>query len=161
MRALLVGRREVHLAFDPTPQAGHATLLIVGIVVHRRILPAAWRAVPQQRRWPERQIVPLRAMCQQIAAAPPSDARATLLRRLNVTPHDLLICCANVVAHANWLRKEALDRGDQSPSDAMLCRVDGIYVLVAMFGLGIQWVRTRCPASTPLGRSCTRVCSRR
>jgi hypothetical protein len=57
-----------------------------------------------------------------------------------MTPSDLLLCCASVVAHANWMRKEALDRGDQSQVDAMLGRVDGIYVLAAMLGLGVQRV---------------------
>jgi len=85
LRALLAGRREGRLVFDPTPQAGHATLLIVGIAVHKRILPVAWRAVPQQRRWPERQIVLLRAMCQLVAAALPTDAHVTLVVDRGIT----------------------------------------------------------------------------
>lgn len=57
-----------------------------------------------------------------------------------MAPNDLLLCCASVVANANWLRKEALDRGDQAQVDAMLGRVDGIYLLAAMLGLGTQRV---------------------
>jgi hypothetical protein len=96
VRSLLAGRREVRLVFDPTPQAGHATLLIVGIVVHKRILPVAWRAVPQQLRWPERQIVLLGAMCQQIAAALPAEAQVTLLADRGITSTAVIDLCRDL-----------------------------------------------------------------
>lgn len=57
-----------------------------------------------------------------------------------MTPHNLLLCCASVVANANRLRKEAIDRGDQAQVDAMLGRADAIYLLAAMLGLGTQSV---------------------
>lgn len=93
LRPLLAGRREVRLVFDPTPQAGHATLLLVGIVVHKRILPVAWRAVPQQTRWPERQIVLLRALCQLVAAALPAEAQVTLLADRGITSAAVIDLC--------------------------------------------------------------------
>jgi hypothetical protein len=99
VRALLAGRREVRLVFDPTPQAGHATLLIVGIVVHRRILPVAWRAVPQQRRWPARQIVLLRAMCQQLAGALPAGAQVTLVADRGITSAAVIDLCQELGWH--------------------------------------------------------------
>ena len=43
----LLGRwagQEVVLVFDPTPHRGDWTVLWVGIVVHRRVLPLSWRA---------------------------------------------------------------------------------------------------------------------
>lgn len=93
VRALLAGRREVRLVFDPTPQAGHATILMLGIVVHKRILPVAWRAVPQQTRWPERQIVLLRGLCQFVAAALPADAQVTLLVDRGITSTAVIDLC--------------------------------------------------------------------
>lgn len=99
LRALLAGRREVRLVFDPTPQAGHATLLIVGIVVHKRILPVAWRAVPQQQRWPERQIGLLRALCQMVAAALPTDAQVTLLVDRGITSAAVIDLCHDLGWH--------------------------------------------------------------
>jgi hypothetical protein len=66
---LLAARRgqEVLLVYDPTPQHADATLLVVGIVDHKRVLPLTWRVVPQQEPWPDRQITSLRAMFAKIA----------------------------------------------------------------------------------------------
>ena len=44
--------QEVVLVFDPTPYRGDWTVLWVGIVVPRRLLPLSWCLVPQQRSWP-------------------------------------------------------------------------------------------------------------
>lgn len=89
----------VRLVFDPTPQAGHATLLIVGIVVHKRILPLAWTAVPQQKRWPAPQIVLLRALCQQIAVALPAAAQVTLLADRGITSAAVMDLCRDLGWH--------------------------------------------------------------
>lgn len=99
LRSLLAGRTEVRLVFDPTPHAGHATLLMVGIVVHKRILPLAWRAVPQQKHWPERQIVLLRALCQPIAAALPAAAQVTLLADRGITSAAVIDLCRELGWH--------------------------------------------------------------
>ena len=53
---------------------------------------------------------------------------------------ELLQCCAVVVANANAMRKEAIERGDLTQEYAMVGRVDGIYLLAAMLGLGVQTV---------------------
>ena len=53
---------------------------------------------------------------------------------------ELLQCCAVVVANANAVRKEAIERGDLTQEYAMVGRVDGIYLLAAMLGLGVQRV---------------------
>ena len=45
--------QEVTLVFDPTPLGTRWTVLWVGIVRHRRVLPLAWRLVPQQDPWPD------------------------------------------------------------------------------------------------------------
>ena len=99
LRALLAGRREVRLVFDPTPQAGHATFLLVGIVVHKRILPVAWRAVPQQQSWPDRQIVLVRALCQLVAATLPAEAQVTLLVDRGITSAAVIDLCHDLGWH--------------------------------------------------------------
>jgi hypothetical protein len=45
--------QEVTLVCDPTPLGAQWTVLWVGIVCHRRVLPVAWRLVPQQDDWPQ------------------------------------------------------------------------------------------------------------
>lgn len=55
--------------FDPTPQLDRFTVLSVGLVVHRRVLPVAWRLVPQQADWPERMEPLLRELLQSVRAA--------------------------------------------------------------------------------------------
>ena len=47
-----VSGREVVLVFDPTPFRDRLTVLCLGIVQHKRVLPLAWRAVPQRAPWP-------------------------------------------------------------------------------------------------------------
>lgn len=78
----LLGRwagREVSLVFDPTPYRGDFTVLWVGIVVHRRVLPLTWRIVPQQQAWPDTLAPLLAALLAPIAAALPPGCRVTLL----------------------------------------------------------------------------------
>jgi hypothetical protein len=71
--------REVLLVFDPTPHRGDWTVLWVGIVVHRRVLPLTWRLVPQQEPWPQTLATLLPALLHPIAAALPPDCQVTLL----------------------------------------------------------------------------------
>lgn len=71
--------QEVLLVFDPTPYRGEWTVLWIGIVVHRRLLPLVWRLVPQQEPWPEKLATLLEPMLAEIAAALPTGCRVTLL----------------------------------------------------------------------------------
>lgn len=71
--------QEVLLVFDPTPYRADWTVLWVGIVVHRRVLPLTWRIVPQQRSWPEKLETLLPALLAPIAAALPPGCQVTLL----------------------------------------------------------------------------------
>jgi Transposase DDE domain len=71
--------QEVVLVFDPTPHRADWTVLWLGIVLHRRVLPLAWCLVPQQRSWPQT-LEPLVApMLAAITAALPTGCRVTLL----------------------------------------------------------------------------------
>lgn len=40
------GQRELLLVFDPTPDTDRWTILALGAVIHRRVLPIAWHIVP-------------------------------------------------------------------------------------------------------------------
>lgn len=71
--------QEITLVFDPTPYRGDFTVLWIGIVVHRRVLPLTWRIVPQQDPWPDQLKALLPALLAPIAAALPPGCQVTLL----------------------------------------------------------------------------------
>jgi hypothetical protein len=71
--------QEVVLVFDPTPYRADWTVLWVGIVVHRRVLPLSWHIVPQQASWPATLKTLLPALLDPIAAALPPGCTVTLL----------------------------------------------------------------------------------
>lgn len=86
-RALLhdvVGRKLI-LVFDPTPQAGHTTVLVLGLLRHKRVLPLAWRLVPQQADWDERMAPLLGAMAAEVAADLPVGCHITVLADRGIT----------------------------------------------------------------------------
>lgn len=82
--------REVTLVFDPTPHRSEWTVLWIGLVVHRRVLPLTWCLVPQQEPWPERLGALLPALLAPIVAALPPGVRVTLLGDRGVTGPALL-----------------------------------------------------------------------
>lgn len=69
----------VTLVFDPTPLGTHWTVLWIGIVVHRRVLPLAWMLVPQQDSWPARLVDLFPRLVAPMAAALPPGCQVTLL----------------------------------------------------------------------------------
>lgn len=71
--------REITLVFDPTPYRGDFTVLWVGIVIHRRVLPLTWSIVPQQTAWPDTLAPLLAALLAPIAAALPPGCPVTLV----------------------------------------------------------------------------------
>lgn len=81
---------EVLLVFDPTPYRGRWTVLWVGIVVHRRLLPLTWMVVPQQEPWPETLKALLPALLDPIVAALPADCHVTLLGDRGVSGPSLI-----------------------------------------------------------------------
>jgi hypothetical protein len=85
--------REAVLVFDPTPFGATWTILWVGIVVHRRVLPLTWRLVPQQQSWPEKLETLLPALLAPIAAALPPGCRVTLLGDRGVAGPTLIDAC--------------------------------------------------------------------
>lgn len=74
-----LGPRELVFVFDPTPDRDDATLLVLGVVYRRRVLPVAWRVVPQQTAW-EARLRPLPdERLAEAAAALPAGCRPPLL----------------------------------------------------------------------------------
>jgi hypothetical protein len=89
----LLGRwagQDVVLVFDPTPYRANWTVLWVGIVVHRRVLPLSWHIVPQQEAWPATLTTLLPALLAPIAAALPPGCTVTLLGDRGVAGPTLL-----------------------------------------------------------------------
>ncbi|MFN8593847.1 MAG: hypothetical protein U0031_20495 [Thermomicrobiales bacterium] len=67
------------------PPSNWWTVLWIGLVVHRRVLPLTWCTVPQQEPWPEQLGALLPALLAPIVAALPPGVRVTLLGDRGVT----------------------------------------------------------------------------
>lgn len=109
---------EVVLVFDPTPHRADWTVLWVGIVVHRRVLPVTWRLVPQQEPWPEHLGALLPALLAPIAAALPPGCRVTLLG-------DRGVAGPTVIDAARALGWDVVLRLNVGPTQAHRLRVAG------------------------------------
>lgn len=81
------------LVFDPTPHTGRFTILVLGLLDHSRVLPLAWRIVPQQRAWDVDQIVSLTALCEAVVAALPARCPVTLLADRGITGPAVIALC--------------------------------------------------------------------
>lgn len=95
---LLASRRgqELLLVLDPTPHNGDATILMLGLVCRRRVMPVAWRVLPQQTRWPQAQIAYLRAMFAEVAAALPPGCAVTVIGDRALPSADVIDACRAV-----------------------------------------------------------------
>jgi hypothetical protein len=93
-RALLAGYRdqELTLVLDPTPLRGWGSLLCLGVVQHRRVLPLAWQLLPLRAPWPASLPTVLAPMLAGIAADLPSGCRVTLLADRGFDGPGLLAC---------------------------------------------------------------------
>jgi hypothetical protein len=94
-----LGKRDVLVVFDPTPYRDCATILCLGVVCRGRILPVAWRVMPQQTDWPQRLAPVLEAMLADVAAALPPGTTATLLADRGLVGPTLLDAAARVGWH--------------------------------------------------------------
>ncbi len=84
------------LVLDPTPQNGTATIPLLGLVCRKRILPVAWRVLPQQTPWPAPQITYVRAMIADVATALPPGCTVTLLGDRGLPSAELIDACRAV-----------------------------------------------------------------
>lgn len=94
-----LGQREVLLVFDPTPYRGEATILCLGVVVRHRVLPVAWRVMPQQTAWPQRLRDILPPLLAPVAAALPVGSTGTLLVDRGLVGPSLIDAAAAVGWH--------------------------------------------------------------
>ena len=92
--------QDLVFVFDPTPQNDRATILCLGLVVRHRVLPVAWRVVPQQSTaWPKRQATYVRILLHEVDAALPAGCSATLLADRGVSSAGVIDACRTVGWH--------------------------------------------------------------
>lgn len=60
-------KKEVILVLDCTPYGDDWTIVYVGLMVHRRVLPLAWKIMPQQETWEQGQWELVRELVAQVA----------------------------------------------------------------------------------------------
>jgi len=78
--AHLITQQKVILVFDPTPLDTRASILCFGLVHGHRVLPLAWRIVPQQDgTWERSQDDLMRELMAEIAAQMPATCAVTLV----------------------------------------------------------------------------------
>lgn len=99
--SLLASRagQELTLVLDPTPQNGRFSILQLGIVCRRRVLPVAWRVVEQHAPWPHPQIAYFRELFAETAAALPPGSVVTVAADRGVTGAELIDLCREVGWH--------------------------------------------------------------
>jgi hypothetical protein len=86
----------VLLVLDPTPHNGTATILCLGLICRKRILPVAWRVVPQQTPWPHPHLTYVQALVAEVAAALPPGCPVTVLGDRGRPSAELLDACQAV-----------------------------------------------------------------
>jgi hypothetical protein len=91
--------RALELVFDPTPHRDRFTILSLGVVAHRRVLPLAWRLVPQQTAWDEALLPQLTALCRAVDRALPPGAAVTLLADRGITSPGVIALCRRLGWH--------------------------------------------------------------
>lgn len=84
------------LVLDPPPHNGDATILMLGLVCRRRVVPVAWRVLPQQTHWPQAQITYLQAMFAEVAAALPPGCTVTVIGDRGLPSAEVIDACRAV-----------------------------------------------------------------
>jgi hypothetical protein len=90
------GQREVLLGLDPTSQTTRATIMVVGILVHRRILPLAWTVLPNQTAWAHPQHVYIAHLCQRVTSLLPFGSQVTLVADSGLASVELVDLCGTL-----------------------------------------------------------------
>lgn len=93
------GGQEITLVFDPTPFRHTATLLCLGIVDGRRVLPLDVQVMPQQEPWDTTLPAILGPMFATVAMDLPADCTVTLLADRGLVGPGLVDCCRAVGWH--------------------------------------------------------------
>jgi hypothetical protein len=90
---------EVVLAFDLTPHGKRFTILSLGLVCHKRVLPLAWRVMPQQTTWPEKLDVLLPAMAAPVQRALPPEIVVTVVADRGLVGPTVIDACQGLGWH--------------------------------------------------------------
>ena len=100
-RALLAefAGRAITLVFDPTPRAGHTTVLTLSVAQHKRALPIVWTLVPQQTTWDDSLDGLLAPMLEAVAADLPPGCTVTLLTDRGITGPAIIRRCQKLGWH--------------------------------------------------------------
>jgi hypothetical protein len=91
-------KKEVMLVLDCTPYCDAWTIVYVGLMVHRRVLPLAWKIMPQQETWEQGQWEVVRELVAQVAPYFPA-ANCTLLADRGLSCLELIQICKQVQWH--------------------------------------------------------------
>ncbi len=91
--------RAVIVVLDPTPATKRFTIVQLGLLCRHRVLPVAWRVMPQQERWAESQHAIIRTLIAQAAAAFPADCSVTLVADRGLSCAELVDSCRAVGWH--------------------------------------------------------------
>lgn len=136
------------LVFDPTPHTDRFTVLVLGLLDHSRVLPLAWRIVPQQTAWDAEQIVYLTALCEAVAAALPPRCTVTLLADRGITGPAVIALCRRlgwsfvlrVSVSARHTNRVRLDGGQDRPLWDLVTRPGQRFARAVEVFEGAGWV---------------------
>lgn len=85
--------QSIEIVFDPTPHQERFTILALGMIDHRRVLPLAWCVVPQQTAWDETQLTYLTALCERVEQSLPVGCPVTLIADRGITSPGVIALC--------------------------------------------------------------------
>lgn len=130
-----LGQRELVLVFDPTPLRDRATLLVLGLVIHKRVLPVAWHLVPGTDTWPRGMWPYLTRLCHRVAAVLLEAVSVTLIVDRGLASVAVLDLCQRLGWH--YVMRLSVD----AAQGLTVCLADGTitpaWSLVA--GPGRRW----------------------
>ncbi|MDQ3927996.1 MAG: transposase [Chloroflexota bacterium] len=90
---------ELVLALDPTPQGAHKTVIVLGLVAHKRVLPLLWHLLPSQARWAQSQHTYLSRLCRVVAGWLPQGCTVTLVADRGLVSRELVLLCRSLGWH--------------------------------------------------------------
>lgn len=91
--------REVIVVLDPTPATRRFTIVQLGLLCRQRVLPIAWRVMPQQERWAVSQHMIIQTLIAQAAEAFPANCAVTLVADRGLACAALVDSCRAVGWH--------------------------------------------------------------
>lgn len=90
--------KEVVLVLDCTPFRSTFTIVYLGLLVHHRVLPLAWKIMPQQEKWEQRQWELVRELVAEVAPHFPP-ANCTLIADRGLACLELIRICQEIKWH--------------------------------------------------------------